>query len=70
MVARHGTYARYVSKTKPCRCGKCRAANTRYHRAWLRKERARSRLRPIGGESEDSHGGAETGQGESRTYLR
>lgn len=29
-VPDHGTRARYVSRSVPCRCERCRAANTRY----------------------------------------
>ena len=30
----HGTRARYVSRTKPCHCPPCTAANTRYIREY------------------------------------
>jgi len=35
-VPTHGTRARYVSRTEPCRCADCTRANTDAIRAWRR----------------------------------
>lgn len=39
VVPEHGTRSRYNSKTHPCRCARCRKANTDYEkeRQWLRR---------------------------------